>query len=1072
MSRFAIYSASAGSGKTYTLVRQYIEIAISSPSSLTSRFKRILAITFTNKAANGMKERIVTQLGNIVAQKKTCHDLINQMAEHLSIDNNEVVRRCEVLQNAILHHYSDFSVCTIDSFVHRIVRTFAHDLRLPLNFNLSLDNSDIIASAVDELIANAGKDDEKALTRILCAFTESNMDFGRSYNIERQLVTMAEQIFTEEAMEFLPKLDTINFDAYIKLQSQLAKQNYDFEEKITLAANLFVTKCNDQGLGVDDFPYKDKGIYPYFLRLVDGNYSNIEPSTRLVTAYQNGNLTSKSMKGDLRKRIENVTPYFMDAYGKIDDLLEHELAMYNTRQLLLSNLFALALLGRISKIKDKYYSDNEIVHISEFNKKISEQVANEPAPFIYERIGSRYTNYLIDEFQDTSRLQWHNFLPLIDEAMTHNFSSDTATIGQQSLVVGDGKQAIYRFRQGDVRQFMMLPDVDDPTHGKSLKREGTIETLRCNRRTMSNIVEFNNRFFEKTVKEHFNDNDDLNQLYLKPCDDGHISLWQTWLNEGGYVQVSFQEQNNIYSNIYNAIRHQVDVSGYSYSDIMVLARDKETLSMISKELTNGENGNIIPVVSTESFIISNSRTVQLLFHSLKYIYDTSDKAVAVQVLQLLANNDDLPNLLWKLHDNHFDLSMILNSMGYDFNLEYLRSLSLYDMCESLIRIFHIEKNDAAYLATLLGEVSKFTQRPRASLNDLIKHLERRLEKLSTSTSSDLDAVQLLTIHKAKGLEAKIVIYALPSKKEPNSKIWVNLEGKDLNLPAVYVQCNKKNSEFKDSFEKEQRLNDMDRINLLYVAMTRPEDKLLIFCEEKEWKNTDRDNISLLHNFVTTDEKCKALGSAFIIGDDLSKYENKKIKEGEDEGKDKKEDKEEEKTITTIKLTSLPSEAWEQRVKIAPQNNTLLSTLCDNEETDTMINDSRQYGILVHDLLSQIETIDDIESVVNRYSVSQELSQSATEEIRKRIDQMITSGDTAKYFAKGVKTFREIPMFVDGEVLRPDRVVVSNDKTWVVDFKTGAYNEKQHKEYISKVERYANALRRMGYKNVETVILYL
>ncbi|MCR5192684.1 MAG: UvrD-helicase domain-containing protein [Bacteroidales bacterium] len=1058
MSRFVIYSASAGSGKTYTLVRQYIEIAISSPSTLTSRFQRILAITFTNKAANGMKERIVSQLSDIVAKKKSSIDLVNQIASHLGIDVEEVVRRCKVLQTAILHHYSDFSVCTIDSFVHRIVRTFAHDLRLPMNFNLSLDNSDIIASAVDELIANAGRDEEKALTRILCTFTESNMDHGKTYNIERQLVSLAEQIFTEEAIEFLPKLDTIDFDSYISIQSQLATQNNDFEEKLTSAANIFVTACDKENLGVDDFPYKDKGIYPYFIRLADGDYSKIEPSTRLVTTYQNGDLTSKSMKGDIRKRIESVTPSFMKAYGEIDKLIEEGAAMYNTRQLLLSNLFALALLGRISKIKDKYYSDNEIVHISEFNKKISEQVANEPAPFIYERIGSRYTNYLIDEFQDTSRLQWHNFLPLLDEAMTHNYTSDTATVGKQSLVVGDGKQAIYRFRQGDVRQFMMLPEVDDPTHGDSLKREGVIETLRCNRRTLSNIVEFNNRFFKKIIEEHFNDNDELKQLYLKPCDDGLISLWQTWRDKGGYVQVGFQQEDDIYRNIYNAISHQVDDLGYQYSDIMVLARDKDTLSMVSQALTNGENGKIIPVVSTESFIISNCRTVQLVFHTLKYIYDTSDKAIAVQVLKLLASPYDLPDLLWRLHDNSFDLSSLLNNMGYDFNLEHLRSLSLYDMCESLIRTFRIEGKDAAYLATFLGEVSRFTQKPRTSLNDLINHLETRLKKVSTSTSSDLDAVQLLTIHKAKGLEAKIVIYALPSKKEQNSKIWVNLEGKNLDLPAVFVQCNKKNSEFKDSFEEEQKLNDMDRINLLYVAMTRPKDKLLVFCEEKKWEKGNRDNITLLHDFVSSDDECTAIGSTFIVGEDFKKKNP--------------DDKETDNSISTIHLTNLPTAAWENRVVIAPQSDTMLSTLCDDNGVDSLLSDSRRYGILIHDLLSQIETVDDIEKVVHRYGISHELSQSAIDDIKNRIEQMITSGDNAKYFAKGVLSLRELSMFVDGEVLRPDRVVVSGDKTWVVDFKTGAFSDKKHQEYINQVEQYASALSRMGYKNVEPVILYL
>ena len=1057
--RFIICRASAGSGKTYALVRQYIETAISSPSQLEHRFEHILAITFTNKAANGMKERLMSQIHSIVEGEAKSDMLCAEIARDLAIDSDEVRRRCSVLQSAVLHHYSELAVCTIDSFVHRLVRTFAHDLKLPLNFDVMIDNQQIVQSSVDELLSLAGTEGQQALTRVLCAFTESRMDEGKSYNLDSQLAKLANEIFKEEAPKYLSELDKVGLEDYIDIQKRLVSECRQFEEKLKEASRELVDAVAAAGLTINDFPYNKSGALGFFYRLADGDYSKINDShSRADDAYNKQQLWAGKTAQNVRDAMAGILPAYNKTYESVMALIESDLVAYNSRQLLLSNIYGLALLSRLSQIKNAYYKDNEIVHISEFNKRIAEEVMNEPTPFIYERIGSRYFNYMIDEFQDTSRLQWLNFLPLLDEAMTHNFPSDTAAPGLQSLVVGDGKQAIYRFRQGDVRQFMRLPEVDSPLHGHSLSHNSTVVSLRKNYRTRRNIVEFNNRFFESIIRNEFAHNTELAKLYLgvhgsplrpaKGIDDS-ADLIQEPVKEGGYVQVSFSEKDEIFDSILATIHRQVDELGYHYGDIMILARDNDTLVKISDHISASESP--VPLVSSESFLLSGSREVLLMQSLLGYIYNPRDRVAALQVLRFMGCDDRE----WQLRDAGFDLVSLMDEhIPHDddhrsFDLEWLRTLSLYDMCETLIRLFDLDGRDNRALASFMNVVNNFAQKGHADLGDFVKYLDEKLEKLSSTTAADLDAVQLMTIHKAKGLEAKIVLYALPSKRAPNEKMWVDVSDREaMGLPVAFVGMQtKKPSLFSPLFEEEERMMEMDRVNVLYVAMTRAEEKLFVFCEDaKETGNTD--NISLLRGFVNADNDVKKRddGSVFFVGEDSN---------GEAAVSTDNHD--------SIEVSSILFPEWESRVSIAQQSAGILSPL------DA---DSRRYGILIHDLLSQIRVADDVVPVVEKYCRENDLPESVEEEVRGRIEAMLAYEENRRLFDGRYKVKCEASIAANGMVRRPDRIVFGEDETIVVDFKTGVRDERSHAKYQQQVDEYAMLLTEMGYPNVSSVIIYL
>lgn len=998
-----------------------------------------------------MKERIMTQLHAIVSGG--AEELCEEMAEHLTISPAEVRRRCSIVQTSILHHYSELSVCTIDSFVHRLVRTFAHDLRLPMKFDVMIDNQQIVQTAVDELLSRAGSEGEEALTEILCAYTHSRMDNGKSYKLESEIADLAKELFKEESPRYLAELEKVKFDDFLQIYRWLRDQCRDMEKRLQAASEELIEALGSAGLTADDFPYKRSGALSLFLRLAEGDFTKLnEPHKRTDEAYNKG-LSGSKTTPDIKARMERVFPAYQQAYKVVTKIIEEELPLYNSRQLLLGNLYGLALMSRLSEIKDSYYKENEIVHISEFNQRIAEEVMNEPAPFIYERIGSRYYNYLIDEFQDTSKLQWSNFLPLLDEAMTHLFSDDTAVPGTQSLVVGDGKQAIYRFRQGDVRQFMMLPTVESRLHGHSLATNAVIEPLDRNFRTLSNIVEFNNRLFEWIVRDRFAaTNPELSKLYLG--DGATADLVQTPVKPGGYVQLTFTEKEEIFSTILSTIRHQVDDLRYSYGDIMVLARDNETLVRISDYITAHSANRPIPIVSSESFLLSHSREVLLLQALLEYIFNPTNRLAALQVVRLyegptIANGAAILSE-WALRDSHYDLATLL---GPVFDVERLRSMPLYDLCETLIRFFIPNGRSNRFLATFMNVVNCFAQRGRADLGDFVTYLSEKLERLSSATATDLDAVQLMTIHKAKGLESKIVLVALPDKRTPVSKLWVDVgeeHREEIRLPVAFVNSQKNSTIFDRTFDEESRLSDMDRINVLYVAMTRPEEKLFVICEGVNTSKESNSNIALLRDFAERDEKTtkkETLTATYFIGADTAKSATQK----------------EEDTPSTIEVTSIVFPEWESRTTIAQQSAAELSPFDE---------DNRRYGILIHDLLSQIRTAEDVDPVVDSYCDDNDLSATIRDDVRHRITTMIQRDDNKRFFDPTNPIKCEASIAAYGKVRRPDRIVFAEEATYVVDFKTGVRDERRHKKYLRQVSGYARLLATMGYPKVTPVIIYL
>ena len=1026
-SRFIICRAAAGSGKTYTLVRQYLQLAFSAEGKqLEDRFTHILAITFTNKAANEMKERILRELDNMAADG-TGSPMGEDIAGRLRLDDSALRQYAATVRRAILHNYSDLAVCTIDSFMHRIVRTFAHDLDLPLNFDVHIDKDDLVQSAVDELMALAGTEGQEELTEMLCEFAESRMNDGKSYMIERELATLAEELFKEQSEEYMEVLQDIGTNQFREIQHQMAAANRRYEKLMRGLGSEGLAVIGAAGLNVEDFYYGSKGAGAFFRKLSEGN---IDPPNSYATAFLEGDkLGGGKCSAATKDALAAVKPKLQEIFHRYQELNAGEGLLYNSRRLLLKNIYSLALLNKMGELVGAYSKENEIVHISEFNKRIADVVREEPAPFIYERLGNRYWNYLIDEFQDTSKMQWQNLVPLVENGVA---------TGHTSLVVGDGKQAIYRFRQGDVGQFLMLPHVESPLHGAMLEQPGVSEIthLDKNFRTGRTIVEFNNSFFEWAIRNRFDDNEELKAIYLGEGDTP--DLVQTSKKEGGYVQVGFyeleKEHEPLWEEMLADIRREVDELGYNYRDITVLAREKATLAEISTFLTERQ----VPVVSSESFLLTQSQVVMLLRSLLQYLLDGSDRVAAARVLIYLRNlgivkKDFSDEFIANRTAPTLNLDTLLEAEGLTLDCDRLRQMGLYDCCEEALRMLRLDGIETAYTATLLNVVAKYCTNHRQDLAEFLEWFDEQKERLSTSTGTDLDAVRLMTIHKAKGLEAPIILYPILKKMDKQDGIWVHIDPeKGLPLPAGIIRPSKEqHSLFDEEYADELRKSDMDKMNVLYVALTRPKEKLMVYCQAPK-KSGETNYPALLQDYVETrSDMTEARPQVHTLGIDCQKPREGELGDAEDMARN-------------VQLTTLSYPDWKPRIAIADQSATVFGEL---DET------SIRRGNQLHELLAQLHHRDEADKVLEGYLLQHKLEEEEAAMLGDTLHNMMRMEEVARFFDPKDRCMNECSMVWQGEVLRPDRIVFTPNETWVIDFKSGTQRD-EHKEQVA---RYCQAI---------------
>ncbi len=1077
---FILYKSSAGSGKTYTLVKEYLKLVLTNPSKV----RHILAITFTNAASAEMKERIIKALAEIVAFKKGYTDaadkegartkeLISQIASEASLEEKTLLDNSEKVLYHILHNYNDFSISTIDSFTHRILRTFAFDLRIPVNFEIEFDTQQTIEQAADILISMAGAGNRPELTNLLVQFIESRTDEERSFAIEREITQMAGKMLNEDSIHYIKKLKEKEIADLMKAYVSIKKKLDDFKNSIVEMGKKGLDKIDNANIHYSALAYGKNGIYSWFKKLSQGVITKSLPPSSYVVKFIDEDkwYSNKAMEEDVEK-IKSIAPGLQSLAGEVLALSEKKLSEYLLLDNVRNNLFSLALINEMEKIIEDIRREENILFIADFNKRISDFIAHEPVPFIYERVGEKYHNYMIDEFQDTSVLQWQNMLPLIENRLAQ---------GDMSLLVGDAKQSIYRWRGGDARQFVKLPKLTDKIFSVNKEYVEKMLEASCkqvpenpeeattNYRSLENIVEFNNDFFD-TIKAG------LPNL-VKDVYRGHKQK-SNKPGSGGYVEISFipevkGEKESFEKETAEKVQSIIDGlvnERYDYRDVAVLCRKKKEAAAIAQHLT--QNG--LYVVSEESLLLSGSTKVNFLVSWLQVINNPADRPAMIECVDFLMKNNVIkePEKFHlclkeifidsddsKTRDSFGRFAGLLKSNGLNIPSTFITATTVYEIFEEAARLFFpSQKSICPYLTFFFDCIHEYQQTRPNSIPEFLRYWDKNKDSFSLVIPDKLNAVKVITIHKSKGLQFPVVIYPFAKETSRSNKddgFWINFEDKDIpELKVAYIGARKSllETDCADLHTHEEESRMLDLINLAYVAFTRPQEKLYVVSSiPGNGKFPNNSLNTIIHEYL----KAKELWS-----DDRLVY----TFPGPEPKQEEIDIILEEKSVTAEET----GREWLSEHINQPWKNKVTACIYDEPLEPEQVKRVTR-GKAIHRAMENIHSQKDINIAVEQLIAEGYISKDERESLGKNISDLINNPVIKPFFSEK-HTIKTEPGIFDskGNFYRPDRIVFSPEQSAVMDYKTGM----PHEKYKNQIRKYGKLLHEMNYKNVKLFIVYI
>ncbi|MBC8321563.1 MAG: UvrD-helicase domain-containing protein [Bacteroidetes bacterium] len=1028
-----VYKSSAGSGKTTTLVNEYLKIALKQPES----FRHILAITFTNKAANEMKSRVIETLKNLSDASKEPDQKLSNLISAINVDMVTLRNRAQKLLSLILHNYDEFAISTIDSFIHRVIRTFATDVQLPQNFEVVIDDEDIIPDIIQLLYDKIGNN--KELTKVIINFVLAQADEEKGYDPTFKLIAFIKHHMSEDGFQHISKLNNLNIgelgDIIIRLRNKIEIE----KSQIIKFAGSAIELCEANNLEIKDFYQGNNGILGYFVKLQKFNVPDekLFPGKRVQETIEEEKWFSSKTTPAIQQSISAIKPNLSDYYQKVLKLI----GSYFFHRLIYSKIYSLALVHEIRNLFAEFTEQTGKVHISEFNKKISNEIAGQPVPFIYERLGRKYRYFLIDEFQDTSVLQWHNLLPLIEESLSY---------GNFNMLVGDAKQAIYRFRNGEVELFSNLPDLYDNdgsqlslTRQNLLHREYEEVILSTNWRSYSEIIKFNNDFF-KTVVEPLSERTKLIYQELKQNIPEKSKA-------GGLVSLNFvaEDDAEIYeqeklSNINDFVVKLRNI-GFKEKDICILCRTKKSAISIAGFLLEKRYN----VVSSESLLLTNSPKVRLIIAFFKLLnYPNDELAIAEFVENHIVISPDAGSFDDEFRSIRNNSKPGINKIFDHFKIvakpNELHALSTYEIAEFVFKNI-IKQNTADVFIQFLLDFILETNLP---LDKFISRWEDKKEKLFISMPEDINAIRIMTIHKAKGLDFPAVIVDAANIKNPNTKneYWEDLQHtgfEDLKVGLFPLTKNIQHINKGHIYDEEVAKTELDFLNLIYVAFTRPIKALFAIGQIKSRNPKDKFSDYMM-NYLVAKGLWQDNKLAYNFGElSFEEFDDKKSPH------------------EIIKLNTFISSKWQDLISVALSEDI-------SQEVFTGIS-SKSYGKLIHKILAEIKTADDITSTINTLISFGLFNINDIKIIETTITDVVTHPDLKKYYEKELIIKNETELLLNnGEIVRPDRVVINKQLFTIIDYKTG---EEKDEDY-HQLRKYSEAFSALGYKTIESKIVYI
>ena len=1039
---FKIYKASAGSGKTFTIVKEYLTLCL---GDTADAYREILAVTFTNKAANEMKAKILRYLLGIIEGSKK-EDIV-QMKEYLisavGIEERLLVERAKRLYVNILHDYSDFAVCTIDSFVQRLSRTFSRELELPGQYSVILDNDDLVDEIIQRFSDEIGKN--RFITTILSNFVEYNLSEETSWNVKKLIGEYIEKLLSEDAYRKgnYKNFSDIDETKYKEIKDYVHSENKKIDEALSLIIKDIESEEERRGISEQDYNGKAKTGLPSVKRKMQEGKSVL--TTKTIESILNGEKRWNDAKSKVSD--DSIVDVYNDAIQKYKSLYSKKLIFNDIEK----DLYLYVLRNHIFELIRNYIAETSQVHISEFNKRISDILDDCSVPFIYERIGEKYKHYFIDEFQDTSVLQWHNFLPLVENSIA---------LGNMNLIVGDAKQSIYRFRSGEVEQIISLPKIyKRPENEFGIRCEaqfvGSAQkmSLTTNYRSSKNVIKFNNTFFRAAGTRLADDvYHDAEQVYDPKNQAGYVSV-EVFHGELKTAEYKEKVKKSMLKQIIDLHNQNID-----YKDITILVRSNSDGTDIANYLV----ANGIGVLSAESVLLQTSDKVQLVINILKLMVD--DK-----------------NPVTKMAVEHF---------GGGDATNHVCTGGLYDVCAQICKEYNFNVLEDVFLQYFMNTVYEWQCRHSTGIGDFLKFWDKKKDKLAVQITGDLDCVQIMTIHKAKGLEFNVVMYPYadtslnPSHGFTQNEMWVqcddNQDTKDIPyLDAFLLKLSKDKltgTTYEPLVKKENEKTMLDILDIMYVAMTRAKNMLFVYTNDKR----PVDGYNLFTDFFADIPDIQHVKS----GNDDSDFNDYFVKNGEfevQEGEEMTSYNYGDAAATLLVINEKRKKDDDVKILELKEGEELPKTLNWSEKLHvdadpTMIWAEKgsfmpeEWGSLVHQILSKIKTIKDAENALRPYindgTIDGEQAAKLLDTFRKVTD----IKELKPAFSDDAIVKNEMDIHIcDGRIIRPDRYAETQQGIILIDYKTG----KEHEKYYDQLRDYMSAIIQMNrMQQIKAYLVYI
>ncbi|RXK52196.1 UvrD-helicase domain-containing protein [Aquirufa rosea] len=1092
-----LFSASAGSGKTYTLTLEYIKLALSEVDN-NGYFRRILAVTFTIKAAEEMRTRIVKALAGLSAypdylnisekDKKESLLLLNRIHDDFKKDGLDlslldIASRAKNTIQQILQDYGLFSVMTIDAFVQRLSSSFVDELHLPSQFEVILDLDSLMNDLMDQLLDKVNQSGDPQLTELVLSFARQEVIDGRNWNrIRQSLMDFLKIAFKEDYFQIKSEMDRFSMSDFIQIELLLLDKMNAVEGQLMQNAQAFVSLVDYKQIPDSEFANGGNGTISVFRKLTNGGGIEYNKFVNLRKAVEQNKWyaakTSPSNKGE----IDYISEYLSEFAGEFLQIYDETISRYLLYKLISKDLKKMALISSINEELQVYQLEQSRISITEFARRINEIISKDPVPFIYEKLGDRYFHILIDEFQDTSVLQWKNFMPLLE---------NTVSYGKVNLLVGDAKQSIYKFRGGEVSLIASLVAKDASLLGSKmnpseldyvrfdyLSQQISLNQLESNYRSAPEIVNFNNDLFS-WIAQHV-PYQELSAL-LEPVYGQHLKQIPKVSSQdiSGQVDLLVFEMpldDEAHENVeltwmFHQVVHLINYNlslGFRYEDMAILTRKNKEANFLALQLKEAD----FPIISADSLLVYYSYPVTFILALLKLKEDPKKNLLVFEAAYSLANtqgkslSEEAADFLEMENSSSYNAQEFLNKYMLEYYQLEISSVwqedNLYDFVFQVIGLFDLfnQSEGSDYIFKFLDIIQDFTLKDTPSISAFLSYFESNKHSFTIASPENVNAITITSIHKSKGLEYPVVILPFASwsfQANDQSRIWYDLkEEKDSLelaenqlLPYFYSRVNAKDLDYFPSLatQKQQEMHAvfLDSLNMLYVATTRAKQHLHILLATPNAEVSGRTRSSFQ----------KSIGQILLdfVGNNLDEahaYPPYLWHEFVSNSQYYLWNKSPE--FIQVKRKNLDND----HVNLLIQGETFakpaLRVKSSKSDVYTLAKEKRERGDLIHKQLEKLNSYLDVDA----------------SNILPEIIDLLQVETVRDFFVPGELFMSEQEILMsNGQILRPDRVIKKNNALVVVDYKTSHKKE----EHISQVKNYCEVFKSMGFTEVSGALIY-